>query len=241
MNPRRGFAFPPHSLVLRFPRLRRGRLGATRAERREQGREIVHHERLTRIGRFEVLQEAECRERRLAFDETRGVGEVAQCGGFTACAFKRGLAFLLGLEHFAEGLAEFARQHHVAHLEPRGLARRRRTLGGLHRVVDRLPDFALCRCDGARYFAAMNVEEFKAEAAKLPPNDRCALAEWIEQSEDIRDLRRAALVREIEVGLHELERGESVECKDDAELRSFFDGVKARGRELLGARKKSAA
>ena len=87
----------------------------------------------------------------------------------------------------------------------------------------------------------MNVEEFKAEAAKLPPNDRCALAEWIEQSEDIRDLRRAALVREIEVGLDDLDRGESVECKDDAELRSFFDGVKARGRELLDARKNSAA
>ena len=47
----------------------------------------------------------------------------------------------------------------------------------------------------------MNVEELKAEAAKLPPNDRFALAEWIEQNEDIRVLRRAALVREIEVGL----------------------------------------
>ena len=39
----------------------------------------------------------------------------------------------------------------------------------------------------------MNVEELKAEAAKLPPDDRFALAEWIEQSEDIRDLRRTAL------------------------------------------------
>ena len=32
-----------------------------------------------------------------------------------------------------------------------------------------------------------------------------------------------------------------VECKDDAELQSFFDGVKARGRELLSTRKESAA
>jgi hypothetical protein len=87
----------------------------------------------------------------------------------------------------------------------------------------------------------MNVEELKAEAAKLPPNDRFALAEWIEQNEDIRELRRAALVREIQVGLDQLDRGESVECKDDAELRSFFDGVKARGRELLSARTNSAA
>ena len=87
----------------------------------------------------------------------------------------------------------------------------------------------------------MSVEELKAEAAKLLPGERFALAEWFEGSEDIRDLRRAALIREIKIGLDELDRGESVECKDDAELRSFFDGVKARGREMLGARKNSAA
>jgi len=87
----------------------------------------------------------------------------------------------------------------------------------------------------------MTVEELKAEAAKLPPDDRFALAEWIEQSEDIRELRRAALVREIGVGLDELDRGECVECKDDVELRGFFDGVKVRGRELLNAQKNSAA
>ena len=81
-----------------------------RSERREQGREVVHHERLARIGRFERLQEAECRERWLAFDEARRVREVAQRGGFTAGSLERGLAFLLGLEHFAEGLAQFARQ-----------------------------------------------------------------------------------------------------------------------------------
>ena len=87
----------------------------------------------------------------------------------------------------------------------------------------------------------MTVEELKVEAAKLPPDDRFALAEWIEQSEDIRELRRAALVREIGIGLDQLDRGECVECKDDAELSSFFDGVKARGRELLSTRKESAA
>ena len=53
----------------------------------------------------------------------------------------------------------------------------------------------------------MTVEELKSEAAKLPPDDRFALAEWIEQSEDIRELRRAALVREIEIGLDQLDRG----------------------------------
>lgn len=87
----------------------------------------------------------------------------------------------------------------------------------------------------------MTVEELKAEAAKLPPDDRFALAEWIGRNEDIRELRQAALVREIGVGFDQLERGECVECKDDVELRSFFDGVKARGRELLDAQKNSAA
>ena len=87
----------------------------------------------------------------------------------------------------------------------------------------------------------MNVEELKAEAAKLPPDDRFALAEWIEQSAEIRELRRAALIQEIKIGLDEIDQGECVECKDEAELRAFFDGVKARGRELLKAQKESAA
>lgn len=86
----------------------------------------------------------------------------------------------------------------------------------------------------------MTVEELKAEAAKLPPDDRFALAEWIERSEDIRELRHAALVREIEIGLGELDSGECVECKDDTELRLLFDGAKARGRELIRTRKESA-
>lgn len=112
------------------------------------------------------------------------------------------------------------------------------------RLVERFESergFAFAVVAGCGILPTMNVEQLKAEAAKLPPNDRFALAEWIEQNEDIRELRHAALVREIEVGLDQLDRGESVECKDDAELRSFFDGVKARGREMLGARKNSAA
>jgi len=70
----------------------------------------------------------------------------------------------------------------------------------------------------------MTVEELKAEASKLPPSDLFALAEWLERNEDIRELRQAALSREIEVGLNQLDRGECVECKDDAELRTFLTG-----------------
>ncbi len=42
----------------------------------------------------------------------------------------------------------------------------------------------LTRRKGMGCFAAMNVEELKAEAAKLLPDDRFALAGWIEQNED---------------------------------------------------------
>lgn len=87
----------------------------------------------------------------------------------------------------------------------------------------------------------MTVEELKAEASKLPPNDRYALAEWIEQSAEIRELRRAALIREIGIGLDELKRGEFAECQDETELAAFFDGVKARGRATLQVRTESAA
>ncbi|HSI15174.1 MAG TPA: hypothetical protein VK961_24185 [Chthoniobacter sp.] len=87
----------------------------------------------------------------------------------------------------------------------------------------------------------MTVEELKTEAAKLSPNERFALAQWIEESRDVRDLRRAALVRDIEVGLDDLRKGEVIECEGDGELRSFIDGVKARGRSRLSADKESAA
>lgn len=75
----------------------------------------------------------------------------------------------------------------------------------------------------------MTFEELKVQAAKLPPADQLALAEWIEQNEDIRDLRRTALVREIRIGLDELSRGECIECADDAALGAFFDGADASG------------
>ena len=57
----------------------------------------------------------------------------------------------------------------------------------------------------------------------------------------MRELRRAALVREIEIGLDDLRRGNVVECNGDADLHSFFNEVKARGRKRLGLDKESAA
>lgn len=60
----------------------------------------------------------------------------------------------------------------------------------------------------------MTVEEIKIEAAKLPPTDRFALAEWIQHSEDVRALRREELIREIQSGLEQADRGELFEADE---------------------------
>ncbi len=59
----------------------------------------------------------------------------------------------------------------------------------------------------------MTVEEFKVEAAKLPAEDRFALAGWIEESEDVRALQRTALIRDLAHGLAQAERGELLEAE----------------------------
>ena len=58
----------------------------------------------------------------------------------------------------------------------------------------------------------MTVEELKAETAKLPPDDRCALAEWIAEGEDVRSLRREKLICEIQRGIEQADRGELIEA-----------------------------
>ena len=60
----------------------------------------------------------------------------------------------------------------------------------------------------------MTVEDLKVEAAKLPPDDRFALAAWIEQSDDVRALRREELLREIQHGIEQADRGELHEADE---------------------------
>lgn len=60
----------------------------------------------------------------------------------------------------------------------------------------------------------MTIEQLKSEAAKLPPDDRFALAEWIEQTEDVRALRREELIREIQHGIGQADRGELIESDE---------------------------
>ena len=58
----------------------------------------------------------------------------------------------------------------------------------------------------------MTVEGLKTEAAKLPPHDRFALAEWIERSDDLRASWRDELIRELEHGIAQADRGELLEA-----------------------------
>ena len=58
----------------------------------------------------------------------------------------------------------------------------------------------------------MTVEELKVETAKLPADDRFALAEWIVEGGDVRGLRREKLIRELQRGVEQADRGELIEA-----------------------------
>ena len=60
----------------------------------------------------------------------------------------------------------------------------------------------------------MTVEELKAEAAKLPPDDRFALAEWLECNDKVGARRREELIREIQHGIEQGDRGELLEADE---------------------------
>ncbi len=71
----------------------------------------------------------------------------------------------------------------------------------------------------------MTVEELKAEAAKLPPDDRYALANWIERSDDVRALQREDLIRDLQHGVAQADRGELLEADE------VFARLRARQRD----------
>ena len=65
-----------------------------------------------------------------------------------------------------------------------------------------------------RYLSAVTVEQLKSEAAKLPPNDRFALAEWIEQFDDVRALQNEELIHAIQHGIEQADRGELIDADE---------------------------
>lgn len=52
------------------------------------------------------------------------------------------------------------------------------------------------------------LHEIKAAAATLPAKDRSELVSWLSESQDVSEIRREQLRREIQIGLDEIERGE---------------------------------
>ena len=55
----------------------------------------------------------------------------------------------------------------------------------------------------------------------------------------LRERKLYELRRDIDAGLAQLERGESIELEDDEALREFFEDIKRRGRERLRASQRS--
>ena len=60
----------------------------------------------------------------------------------------------------------------------------------------------------------MTVEQLKSEAAKLTPNDRFSLAEWIENTDDVRVLRHENLIRQIQEGIEQADRDELIDANE---------------------------
>jgi hypothetical protein len=52
------------------------------------------------------------------------------------------------------------------------------------------------------------LQEIKAAAATLSAEERSELVAWLSEPEDVREIRREQLQREIQIGLDEIERGE---------------------------------
>jgi hypothetical protein len=84
----------------------------------------------------------------------------------------------------------------------------------------------------------MTVEELRAEATKLPPSERTQLAHALLLEEQLESWDLPRLRAEIQVGVDQLARGEAQTFNSNEELRSYFDDVKARGRQRLAARER---
>ncbi|MEK7677202.1 MAG: hypothetical protein AAB676_15345 [Verrucomicrobiota bacterium] len=75
------------------------------------------------------------------------------------------------------------------------------------------------------------VEEIKAAAASLKPEERFALYQWLYDSEELRRLRLAELKRDIAIGIEEADRGEVAPLDIEA--------IKAEGRRRLEVKPKT--
>lgn len=58
----------------------------------------------------------------------------------------------------------------------------------------------------------------------------------LQERDRLRELRRAELKKEIQIGLDELDRGEGITLNEEL-IPDFFESIKRRGRERLKARR----
>ncbi len=62
--------------------------------------------------------------------------------------------------------------------------------------------------------AMSTLEKIKTDAGKLPAAERYELARWIEETEDVREMQRAALIRDLQEGIDAADRGELLEADE---------------------------
>ncbi len=86
-------------------------------QRNETTRHVEHQRVPCPLGSRERLQQSQVHQGRVAFQQPRGIGQVAQCRALTSGPFQCSLPLLLGLEYFGKGPLELRREHHVLHLD----------------------------------------------------------------------------------------------------------------------------
>ena len=90
--------------------------------------------------------------------------------------------------------------------------------------------------------AMSTLATLKTEVAKLSPEERLELTDSLRMDPDVCRTGHERLKRDIQKGIDDIESGNFVTCKDDAELHAMFEGIKARVAARLAAEhRKSAA
>lgn len=77
----------------------------------------------------------------------------------------------------------------------------RAALGWVSESDSRGYDPAFAKYAPSIYPPSMSLEELKAEAAKLPKNEKVEFVTWFESQEEIQEWRRAELIQAIDEGI----------------------------------------
>ncbi len=81
------------------------------------------------------------------------------------------------------------------------------------------------------------VEEIKAAAASLKPEEQFELYKWLTESKMLRQRQLEALQKDIAIGLDQMEQGQ-YRVYDEHSLNSLADEIKSKGRKRLAEQKR---